>query len=104
MPRAYTREPTRPDTESEQTHDDCEWLNEEDGEENVLGHWRDGYRCRCTPRITQDKSRDVGRQDHSDAEHRRSDRGHKRGVGLIGVLALSRGAAAVGLRLRQNGL
>ena len=42
MPRAYTREPTRPDTESEQTHDDCEGLNEEDGEENVLRHGRDG--------------------------------------------------------------
>ena len=38
MLRAYTREPTRPDLESEQTHDDCEWLDEKDGEENVLGH------------------------------------------------------------------
>jgi hypothetical protein len=42
MPRAYTREPTRPDLESEQTHDDCEWLDEEDREEDVLWHWRDG--------------------------------------------------------------
>jgi hypothetical protein len=44
MPRAYTRKPMRPDSESEQTHDDCEWLNEEDREEDVLRHWRDGYR------------------------------------------------------------
>ena len=42
MSRAYTREPTRPDAESEQTHDDWEWLDEEDREEDVLGHWRDG--------------------------------------------------------------
>ena len=35
MPHAYTREPaTR--TGSEQTHDDCQWLDEEDGEQNVL--------------------------------------------------------------------
>ena len=88
MPRAYTREPTRSDAESEQTHDDCEWLNEEDGEENVLRHWRDGYRRRRPPGVTQHESRDVGGQDCPDAENRRSDRGSKRGVGLIGVLAL----------------
>ncbi len=88
MPRAYTREPTRPDTESEQTHDDCEWLNEEDGEEDVLGHWRDGYRRRRAPCVAQNESRDAGGQDNSDAENRCSDGGHKRGVGLIGVLAL----------------
>ena len=35
MPRAYTREPTRPDAESEQTHDNCEWLNEEDREQDM---------------------------------------------------------------------
>ena len=70
MPRAYTREPTRPDEESEQTHDDCEWLNEEDGEEDVLGHRRDPYRRRRTPRVTQHESRDVGGQDSPDAENR----------------------------------
>ena len=104
MPRAYRREPTRPDTESEQTHDDCEWLNEEDGEENVLRNWSDGNRRRCTPGVTQNESRDVGGQDNSDTEHRRSDCGHKRGVGLIGILALSCRAAAVGLHLRDNAL
>lgn len=35
MPREYTRETTRPDAEPEQTHDDGEWLNEEDREEDV---------------------------------------------------------------------
>ena len=104
MPRAYTREPRRPDAESEQTHDDCEWLNEEDREEDVLGHWRNGYRGRRAPRVTQHESRDVGRQDHSDAEYCRRDRRHKRGVGLVGILALGRGAAAVGLCLRDDSL
>ena len=88
MPRTYTREPTRPDMESEQTHDDSEWLDEEDGEENVLWHWRDGYRRRRPPRVTQNESRNAGRKDYPVAENRRSDGGRKRGVGLIGILAL----------------
>ena len=89
MARAYKREPARPDTESEQTHDDSEWLNEEDREEDVLRNWSDGYRRRRTPRITQNESGNPGRQDNSDAEHCRRDRGHKRGVGLVGIPALS---------------
>ena len=104
MPRAYTREPTRPDTESEQTHDDCEGLNEEDGEENVLRHGRDRKRRRRPPGVTQDESRDVGGQDHANTQHRSSDRGHKRGVGLGGILAFSGGAAAVRLCLRESAL
>ena len=104
MPRAYTREPTRPDTESEQTHDDCEWLNEEDREEDVLRNWRDGYRRRRTPSVAQHESRNVGGQDNPDAEHGCGDCSNKRGVGLIGILALSRRAAAVGLRLREDSL
>jgi hypothetical protein len=88
MPRAYTREFTRPDAVSGQTHDDCEWLNEEDGEEDVLRYWRGGYRRRRAPCVTQNERRDVGGQNNPDAEHRRSDGGHKRGVGLVGILAL----------------
>jgi hypothetical protein len=88
MPRAYTREPTRPDAESGQTHDGCEWLNEEDREEDVLRYGPDGYRCRRAPSVTQNERRDVGRQDNPDAEHRRSDGGDKRRVGLVGTLAL----------------
>ena len=64
MPRAYTREPTRPDAGSEQTHDDSEWLNEEDREEDVLRYWRDGYRRRRAPGVTQNESRDVGGHDN----------------------------------------
>ena len=88
MPRAYTREPTRPDARSEQTHDDSEWLNEEDREEDVLRYGPDGYRCRCAPAVTQHQSREVGGEDNPDAEDRHSDGGHERGVGLIGILAL----------------
>ena len=76
------------DMESEQTHDDCEWLDEEDGEENVLRHWRDGYRRRCAPPVTQNESRDVRGKDNPGAENRRSDGGNKRGAGLVGILAL----------------
>jgi hypothetical protein len=89
MPRAYARKTRRSDQGAEQTHDDCEWLNEEDREEDVLRYWPDRYRCRCAPGVTQYERRDVGGQDNPDAEHRRSDGGHKRGVGLVGILALS---------------
>ena len=88
MPRVYARDTTRPDAESEQTHDDCEWLNEEDREEDVLRHWRDGYRRQRAPCVTQNESRDAGRKDRPDAENRRCYGGNKRGVGLVGILAL----------------
>jgi len=88
MPRAFTRETTRPDVESEQTHDDCKWLNEEDREKNVLRHWRDGYGRRRAPCVTQNERWDVDGKDNPDAENRRCDGGHTRGVGLVGTLAL----------------
>jgi hypothetical protein len=77
-----------PDTESEQTHDECEWLNEEDREEDVLGNWSDGYRRRRTPCVTQNESTDVRGNHNPDAEHSRSNGGNKRRVGLIGILGL----------------
>ena len=88
MPRALTREFSRPDAESEQAHHDCEWLNEEDREEDVSGDGRDGYRRRGAPCITQNERRDAGGQDNRDAEDRERDRRHKRGVGLVGMLPL----------------
>jgi len=88
MPRAYARELMRSDPVSEQTHDDCEWLDEEDGEENVLRHWLDGYRRKGAPSITQNESRDVHRKDNPIAENRRSDGGNERGAEQIGILAL----------------
>jgi hypothetical protein len=77
MPRVYTREPTHSDSKSEQTHDDCEWLNEEDREKDVPGHWRAGYRRRRPPGVAQHESRDVGGQYDPNAENRRSDGGNK---------------------------
>ena len=86
MPRAYARELMRSDPVSEQTHDDCEWLDEEDGEENVLRHWLDGYRRRYAP--TQDESRDDSGKDNPVAENRRGDGGNERGAEQVGILAL----------------
>ncbi len=86
MPRAYARELMRSDPVSEQTHDDCEWLDEEDGEENVLRDWLDGYRRRYAP--TQDESRDDSGEDNPVAENRRGDGGNERGAEQIGILAL----------------
>ena len=104
MVREYTRQPTGPDPESEQTHEDSDGLNEEDGEENVPGHWRDGYRRRRTPRAAENESRDARGQDNPDAEDRRGDHGDKRGVRSVGTVALSCRAAAIGLCLRQDSL
>ena len=86
MPRAYARELMRSDLVSEQTHDGCEWLDEEDGEENVLRDWLDGYRRRYAP--TQDESRDDSGEDNPVAENRRGDGGNERGAELVGILAL----------------
>src|SRR6188768_859772 len=44
--RACSRKTTCPDVEPEQTHDDGEWLDEEDGEQDVPGNRRAGYRRR----------------------------------------------------------
>ena len=88
MPRAYARELMRSDPGSEQTHDDGEWLDEEDGEENVLRHWREGYRRRDAPCATQNERRNVSGKDNPVAENRRSDGGNKRGAELVGILAL----------------
>jgi len=88
MPARVHARTYAPGLESEQTHDDCEWLDEEDGEENVLRHWRDGYRRRRAPSVTQHESRDVGGKDSPGAENRRRDGGNKRGAGLLGSLAL----------------
>ena len=88
MPRAYARELMRSDLGSEQTHDDCEWLDEEDGEENVLRHWLDGYRRSGAPFAAQNERRNVRGKDNPVAENRRGDGGNERGAGLVGILAL----------------
>ena len=87
MPRAYARELMRPDPGSEQTHDDGEWLDEEDGEENVLRHWLDVYRRRGAPSVTQNEGRNVSRKDNPVAANR-GEGGNKRGAEQVGILAL----------------
>ena len=89
MPRAYVRANSCAQTQGPSRHTTTgEWLDEEDGEENVLRHWRDGYRRRCAPSVTQNKTRDIGGKDSPGAENRYGDAGNKRGVGLVGMLAL----------------
>jgi hypothetical protein len=88
MPRAYTREPGHPDTKSEQTHDDREGLDEEDGEQDVPGDWRDVNRSGRAPGVAQNESRDTGGDNSPGAENRRRDGDNKRGAGLAGILAL----------------
>lgn len=62
----YTREPTNSDLEPERTHDDCQWLNEKDGEEDVPGDGSDGNRCVGPPRIGGNQRRNRYGNDDAD--------------------------------------
>ena len=57
MPHASTRarRPAR-DTGPKRTHDDCQWLDEKDGKQNVLGYGSDGYRGGRAPRVAEYQS------------------------------------------------
>ena len=88
MSRAHARESTLSDAESEQTHDDCQWLNEEDGEKDVPGNgcdrnWRDG-----PPPITRDERRHWNWNNNTRTEDCTRDDADERGSGLTGLLAL----------------
>ena len=80
MSRAYTRESTRPDVESEQTHDDCEWLNEEDGEQNVFGNGAGPRGCGRPPPVAQYEGRDGDGYDDPMAQDRAGEAGGERGT------------------------
>ena len=71
--RAYAREPTHPDVSSEQTHDACDWLNEEDGEQDVLWGRTGGNRRSRAPSVAQHEGRNAGGQDDQRAENRARD-------------------------------
>jgi hypothetical protein len=77
MSRAYTREPTHPDVTSGQIHNDCDWLNEEDGEEDVLRNRRGGNRRRGAPSVAKNEGRDAGGQDDPTTENRSGDGGYE---------------------------
>jgi len=62
-------------------------LDEEDGQQKMLRYWRDGYRRRRAPSVTQNESRNVCGKDNPVAVNRRRDDGNKRGAELVGILA-----------------
>ena len=82
------RDLPHPDIESGQTHCDWEWLNEEDGEEDVLRHWRAVYPRRRVPGPAQHESRDVDGQNDADTQNGHSNSGNKCRTELTGILAL----------------
>jgi hypothetical protein len=53
----------------EQTHDDGEWLNEEDGEENVPWNGRAMNRRASSPCVGQHRRRRSRRENNADAEN-----------------------------------
>jgi hypothetical protein len=63
-----------------QTHDDSEWLDEEDGEQNVSrnGRFRDGEGR--SPVGADVESRSAGRQDDARPENRVGECGYKRRI------------------------
>jgi len=65
---------THPDLKSEQAHYGCEWLDEEDGEQKVLGNRRRRDRQSGSPRITQHQRGKAGRKKHSVAKNCAGDR------------------------------
>ena len=76
--RAYTREPACSGLTPEQTHDDCEWLDEEDGEEDVPGDRRYRDRRRRSPAITEDKCWNARRQHDARSEYGEREGRHER--------------------------
>lgn len=91
--RAQTRVLTAHGTRG-QTHDDCQWLDEEDGEENVLGNVRGRNWCDSPPAVAQNESRHRSRKSDPSSQNGVGDGGDERGAGLAGVFVF-RGCAAV---------
>jgi hypothetical protein len=88
MPRAYARESTRPDVMSEQTHDDCQWLKEKDGEEDVPGDRCDWNRCHGPPGIADDQRRYGRWLNDADTKNGAGNDTNKGRCRLIGLLPL----------------
>src|SRR5262245_902667 len=102
MLRAYARKPTRPDSRPEQTHDDCEWLNEEDGEEDVPWNRRAMDRRLGSPAVGRYQRRRDCREDDARSENCSGDRRHRRRVRRARLTALGIGATRIGLRLGEE--
>ena len=97
MLRACTRESPRPDVTPEQTHDDYEWLNEEDGQKDVTRDRRDRDRCCRSPPIGQNKAWGASWKNDSGAQNRRGNRRDRGRVRRVRLIALGGGAARVRL-------
>ena len=91
-----------PDLRPEQTDDDCEWLNEEDGEEDVPGNVRERDRRGDAPTITADQCWNRQRQHGAGPGCLDRVRRCECRCGLAGILRFSGGAAAVGFSLGED--
>jgi len=80
------------------------WLDEEDREKDVPGHWRTGHRRRRSPCVTHHERGDISRQHDPGAENRRCNGGGKRWTGLAGIAALGCRATTVVFRLCWNAM
>jgi hypothetical protein len=102
MPRACARESTRSDGTPEQTHDDCEWLNEEDRQEDVSWNRRAMDRRLDPPAVGQHERWGGLRKDDSGTENRSGNRRHSGRIRGVRLVALRGGTARIGLRLSDE--
>jgi hypothetical protein len=89
-------------TEPEQTHDDCQWLDEEDGKEKVPGNWRRWYGNDRSPIVAENEGRDADRKHHAVTENGMRDRHHIGEIRLGGIFALRGGTATISLCLGER--
>jgi hypothetical protein len=104
MPARLYAHGDQPGRTSERTHDDCQWLNEEDGEEDVPGNGSDGNRCDGPPGISGNQRRNGYWKDDARTEYCARDDRDERRRRLTRLLALGHRAARIGLCLRDNPL
>ena len=90
------------DTRPKWTHDDCRWLNEEDGEEDVPGDGRDGYRCDRSPTVAEDQRRRGHRNNDTGPKNGARNHRDEGGRRLIRPLSFRDRAACICLRLRDD--
>jgi hypothetical protein len=86
----------------EQTHDDYEWLNEEDGEEDVPRNGRDWDRGTRSPAVGQHQRRRDGLKDNPDSYNRSGECRPDVRVRGVRLIALGGCAARIGLCLRED--
>jgi hypothetical protein len=103
MPGACERHGDQPGRTPEQTHDDCQGLDEKDGEENVFRDGIGAVRGSVSPRLANGELRRLDGEHGRGTRHRgrnHDDLGRRRRFGR--VAALGQRAAVVSLRLGQR--